>query len=651
MRPSSHVEHAEDAVIAALYQQHHAALYTHCLARTGDATLAEDIVSDTFMKLFEARRRLDLTRPVRPLLVAIANRACIDAHRRRSYATARLAALAATVPEVADSGEAEVLQRIDCERLGDAIAALPPRQRAALQLYAFEGLTYAEVADLLGEPVASVKSLLQRARKALRHAAERRLAAAVGGWRTWQARAQHVLVQVHLAIDGLVGGAANPTPATAAAISTSVSVLLAALCSVTAFDPTGTTGGQRLATGLAPVAAPIPETSSALEPPADQRLARSTRGATERAVNETVAAALPPGPARTPDNATLTTVEVSPAYASDHTVLAAESRGPHDRSALFVSRDGGASWHHPRALGFGGASRFLFPPGYPDRDPRFFALGGKGLQVSHDGGESFETLLPGWFRDGAVSPGFASGDPSILLMGGGVLYEYRYDTGVGRLVQVDDDWQGLKVDAVRWDNTAAVPVVVVAGHRLSVGTRLLDVKSTFVARCVRSAESPPGPVRFACESAELSDSQDTFVSLPRNPPRESTRFVGHYDDISVSTDGGRTYAPTFRKSLFTLPELMVFSVETLPFAGPGSAVAAGPRSRSTPGPALMRTDDNGATWTGIVVPVAGFARGSWALGVAPTGRMFATGAGYGSGGPIACSPDGGRTWAPRCPPP
>lgn len=646
VRFPSHVEHTEGPAVAALYSRHRAALYRHCLARTNDPALAEDIVQDTFLKLVQAGGRLDLDRPVRSLLVAMADRACIDAYRRRSYSTVRLGTLAASTPATADSGEAEILHRLEFERLQKLIAALPRRQRAALQLYAFEGLTYAEVAAVLDDSVVSVKSLLQRARKELRKSVERRLVAVVGGWRAWRARRHDAYLHVYAA--GIIGIDPVRVMTTLVVVSTSVSMLVAALCAVApSSSASAATGGQTRPGVVAPGLVHTQHDTSTLAPPADDRLGSSTRGATERALNEAVAAALPPAPERTPDNASLTTIEVSPAYAHDHTVFAAESRGPQDASALFVSRDGGASWHRPRALGFGGASRFLFPPGYPDRDRRFFALGNRGLQVSADGGENFETLLPGFFRDGAVSPGFASGDPSILLMSAGLLYEYHYDTGVSLLVQAED-WQGLKVDSLRWEATDGGFVIVLAGHRVSMGAHMFDLKSTFVARCTRGTSYGPGPVRLACESAALSDSQDTFVTMPRSPPTTSTRFVGHYDDISVSTDGGRTFTPKFRKSMFTFPELVVLSVETLPFAGPGSAVAAGHRAYSSPGPSLMRTDDYGATWTGIVVPIPGFARGSWALGAAPTGRVFATGDVNGGGGPIACSADGGRTWAPRC---
>lgn len=55
-------------------------------------------------------------------------------------------------------------------RVSEAIGALPPKQRVALLLFQYEGLTYEQIASVLGVTVESVRSLLMRARVALRMA-------------------------------------------------------------------------------------------------------------------------------------------------------------------------------------------------------------------------------------------------------------------------------------------------------------------------------------------------------------------------------------------------------------------------------------------------------------------------------------------------
>ena len=55
-----------------------------------------------------------------------------------------------------------------------AVAALPPRQRAAIVLRHFQGLTYAEIGEGLGISVSAVESMLFRARRTLRANLSRR---------------------------------------------------------------------------------------------------------------------------------------------------------------------------------------------------------------------------------------------------------------------------------------------------------------------------------------------------------------------------------------------------------------------------------------------------------------------------------------------
>ena len=71
------------------------------------------------------------------------------------------------VPDSAPSPESALERRETAAAVRAAVAALPPRQRMAVVLTRFEGLSYAEVADALGCSVSSVESLLFRARQAL----------------------------------------------------------------------------------------------------------------------------------------------------------------------------------------------------------------------------------------------------------------------------------------------------------------------------------------------------------------------------------------------------------------------------------------------------------------------------------------------------
>ena len=65
-----------------------------------------------------------------------------------------------------------------------AVAELPDRQREAIALYAFEQMTYREIAEVLDMPINTVKTLIHRARAALARALE----AVLPGAKKWTAK-------------------------------------------------------------------------------------------------------------------------------------------------------------------------------------------------------------------------------------------------------------------------------------------------------------------------------------------------------------------------------------------------------------------------------------------------------------------------------
>ncbi|MFN8075879.1 MAG: RNA polymerase sigma factor [Kineosporiaceae bacterium] len=106
-----------------------------------------------------ARECLRRSRPLREHLA-------VGADLRASLADGLPGLLAAPVAD--DDTERAVLQRLEAERVADAIAALPPLQRRVLVLRDIRGLPGHDVAAELGIGLAAMKSQLHRARIALR---------------------------------------------------------------------------------------------------------------------------------------------------------------------------------------------------------------------------------------------------------------------------------------------------------------------------------------------------------------------------------------------------------------------------------------------------------------------------------------------------
>lgn len=151
----------------------------HALARRlcGDRD-ADDLVQDTFLNAFRAIDQLqDLANP-RPWLYAIAHRACLRRRRKRSGEPRHLEAFdellpqrESTVPDLAAlsaSPHGDRLRAESRELVERGISALPEAFRVPLLLADIAELRLAEIADILGLQVATVKTRVHRARLKLR---------------------------------------------------------------------------------------------------------------------------------------------------------------------------------------------------------------------------------------------------------------------------------------------------------------------------------------------------------------------------------------------------------------------------------------------------------------------------------------------------
>jgi RNA polymerase sigma factor (sigma-70 family) len=166
---------------AELYDQCARSVYNHAFRLTADWSVAEDVMSATFMEAWRRRTSVEADGgSLRPWLLGIATNVSRSHYRsNRRYRAAVGAAAGAGVPEVADHAE-EIAGRVDDRRriaaTLTALASLRRPEREVLVLCLWEGLEYADAARALGIPVGTVRSRLSRARGRLRKLAEVELA-------------------------------------------------------------------------------------------------------------------------------------------------------------------------------------------------------------------------------------------------------------------------------------------------------------------------------------------------------------------------------------------------------------------------------------------------------------------------------------------
>jgi RNA polymerase sigma-70 factor (ECF subfamily) len=148
-----------------LYRRYYDRLRSYCQRRVGDRDTAEEIAQEAFVKALQALPRFAGERRFYPWVTVIANRLCVDHHRRN----ARVRPVEDIDPGVVDGDHGVRLAFLaDVDNLDRALQRLGPRHAEVLDLRERKGMTYAQIADHLDVPQSTVEALLFRARKALR---------------------------------------------------------------------------------------------------------------------------------------------------------------------------------------------------------------------------------------------------------------------------------------------------------------------------------------------------------------------------------------------------------------------------------------------------------------------------------------------------
>ncbi|HSN90268.1 MAG TPA: sigma-70 family RNA polymerase sigma factor [Anaeromyxobacteraceae bacterium] len=161
-------QRGDAAAFRTLYRRHARAMVAFCHHFIRDAARAEELAQDVFVKLYRSAHRYTPRARFRTFLYRVASNTCLNEVRRAEHGVRetgdrdgpgdldRFASPDAS-PEQAAEGAA--LERA----VRDLLARLPEKQRAALVLCRFEGMSYEEIAQVLETTVPAVKSLVHRA--------------------------------------------------------------------------------------------------------------------------------------------------------------------------------------------------------------------------------------------------------------------------------------------------------------------------------------------------------------------------------------------------------------------------------------------------------------------------------------------------------
>ena len=160
-----------EEALAEVYRRHGGAV--HGLARrvVGSDALADEVTQDVFVDLWKRPERFDPGRgALRTFLLTSAHGKAVDVVRSESSRRAREERTARETVVAGYDLDHYAWDLAVADRVKSAIGALPGAERQAIELAYFDGRTYREVAEILGEPEGTIKSRIRSGLRRLKGA-------------------------------------------------------------------------------------------------------------------------------------------------------------------------------------------------------------------------------------------------------------------------------------------------------------------------------------------------------------------------------------------------------------------------------------------------------------------------------------------------
>lgn len=140
---------------------------------TGDYYLAEDLAQEAFARIYVKKKQYKVCGEFRPYLFQVLRNICIDHHRARVRKPEEM--LPEGLPDTGVGPEDVVIQQEAYGIIGRIFRVLDEHYQTVLYLQEYEGLSYEEIAKILGMTVGQVRMLLYRGRKKFKKLAEKEL--------------------------------------------------------------------------------------------------------------------------------------------------------------------------------------------------------------------------------------------------------------------------------------------------------------------------------------------------------------------------------------------------------------------------------------------------------------------------------------------
>ena len=153
------------------YDRHGGAAFSLAYRMVGNRVTAEDVSQEAFLSIWRSRLRYDQARgSVRTWVLGIVHNRSIDALRRGAVHDRRRETIEGIEEqfEARERTDVEAARREEARSVRTALDALPDDQRRAIELAYFAGYSHSQIAELLDEPIGTIKGRMRLGLEKLR---------------------------------------------------------------------------------------------------------------------------------------------------------------------------------------------------------------------------------------------------------------------------------------------------------------------------------------------------------------------------------------------------------------------------------------------------------------------------------------------------
>src|SRR4051812_18072901 len=160
------VQRGDARAFEAVYDRHGSAAFSLAYRIAGNRTVAEDIVQEAFLSVWRSSVRYQPERGnLRSWLLSVVHNRAIDSIRRQVVHSKRQVDADGieerkAAPELTD---VEAFRREEAQTVRSAMERLPSDQLRVIELAYFGGFTHSQIAEVLGEPLGTVKGRMRLA--------------------------------------------------------------------------------------------------------------------------------------------------------------------------------------------------------------------------------------------------------------------------------------------------------------------------------------------------------------------------------------------------------------------------------------------------------------------------------------------------------